>query len=71
MFGLVALPRVLLVDAAALALSAWLEPVLLTLARQTQEGLPGAQVMQAGVFHPGPSMRRRSAQHPIGPADQS
>jgi AraC family transcriptional regulator, activator of mtrCDE len=43
------LPRVLLVDAAALALSAWLEPVLLTLARQTQEGVPGAQVMQAKI----------------------
>jgi AraC-like DNA-binding protein len=43
------LPRVLLIDAAALALSAWLEPVLLTLARQTQAGLPGVQVMQAKI----------------------
>ncbi|HET6871134.1 MAG TPA: AraC family transcriptional regulator [Solirubrobacteraceae bacterium] len=43
------LPRLLLVDAAALAVSAWLEPVLLTLARQTQEGLPGGQVMQAKI----------------------
>ena len=43
------LPRVLLVDAAALALSAWLEPVLLTLAGQAQEHLPGTQVMQAKI----------------------
>jgi AraC-like DNA-binding protein len=43
------LPRVLLVDAAALAVSAWLEPVLLTLAGQAQEQLPGTQVMQAKI----------------------
>jgi AraC-like DNA-binding protein len=43
------LPRVLLVDAAALAVSAWLEPVLLTLAHQAQEHLPGTQVMQAKI----------------------
>jgi AraC-like DNA-binding protein len=43
------LPRVLLVDAAALALSAWLEPVLLTLASQAHEGVPGSQVMQAKI----------------------
>jgi AraC-like DNA-binding protein len=43
------LPRVLLVDAAALALSAWLEPVLLTLASQAQEHLPGTQAMQAKI----------------------
>jgi AraC-like DNA-binding protein len=43
------LPRVLVVDAAALALSAWLEPVLLTLARQAEERLPGTQVMQAKI----------------------
>jgi AraC-like DNA-binding protein len=43
------LPRVLLVDAAALALSAWLEPVLLTLASQAEERLPGTQVMQAKI----------------------
>jgi AraC-like DNA-binding protein len=43
------LPRVLLVDAAALAVSAWLEPVLLTLAAQAHEQLPGTQVMQAKI----------------------
>jgi AraC-like DNA-binding protein len=43
------LPRVLLVDAAALALSAWLEPVLLTLASQAEERLPGTHVMQAKI----------------------
>jgi AraC-like DNA-binding protein len=43
------LPRVLLVDAAALALSAWLEPVLLRLAGQAEERLPGTQEMQAKI----------------------
>jgi AraC-like DNA-binding protein len=43
------LPRVLLVDAAALALSTWLEPVLLTLASQADERLPGTHVMQAKI----------------------
>jgi AraC-like DNA-binding protein len=43
------LPRLLLVDAAALALSAWFEPVLLTLASQAEERLPGTQVMQAKI----------------------
>jgi AraC-like DNA-binding protein len=43
------LPRVLLVDAAALALSTWLEPVLLRLASQAEERLPGTQVMQAKI----------------------
>jgi AraC-like DNA-binding protein len=43
------LPRVLLVDAAALALSAWLEPVLLRLASQAEERLPGTQAMQAKI----------------------
>jgi AraC-like DNA-binding protein len=43
------LPRVLCVDAAALALSAWLEPVLLTLASEAHERLPGTHVMQAKI----------------------
>jgi AraC-like DNA-binding protein len=43
------LPRILLVDAAALALSTWLEPVLLTLASQAQSRLPGTHVMQAKI----------------------
>ena len=43
------LPPVLRVDAAALALSAWLEPVLLTLAKQAADGLPGTQAMQAKI----------------------
>ena len=43
------LPRVLLVDASALAVSAWLEPVLLTLASQADERLPGTHVMQAKI----------------------
>jgi AraC-like DNA-binding protein len=43
------LPRVLLVDAAALAINAWLEPVLLTLASEAQERRPGTQAMQAKI----------------------
>jgi AraC-like DNA-binding protein len=43
------LPRVLVVDAAALALSTWLEPVLLTLASQAEARLPGTHVMQAKI----------------------
>jgi AraC-like DNA-binding protein len=43
------LPRVLRVDAAALALSTWLEPVLLTLASQAEDRLPGTRVMQAKI----------------------
>jgi len=43
------LPRVLLVDASALAVSAWLEPVLLTLASQADKQLPGTHVMQAKI----------------------
>jgi AraC-like DNA-binding protein len=43
------LPRVLLVDAAALAIGAWLEPVLLTLASEAEERRPGTQVMQAKI----------------------
>jgi AraC-like DNA-binding protein len=43
------LPRVLRVDASVLAVSAWLEPVLLTLARQAEEQLPGTHVMQAKI----------------------
>jgi AraC-like DNA-binding protein len=43
------LPRVLLLDAAALALSAWLEPVLLRLASQAEKRLPGTHVMQAKI----------------------
>jgi AraC-like DNA-binding protein len=43
------LPRVLLVDATALAVSAWLEPVLITLASQADQQLPGTQVMQAKI----------------------
>jgi transcriptional regulator GlxA family with amidase domain len=40
---------VLLVDASALAVSAWLEPVLLTLASQADEQLPGTHAMQAKI----------------------
>jgi len=43
------LPRVLLVDAAALAISAWLEPVLLTLADEAEKRRPGTRVMQAKI----------------------
>jgi AraC-like DNA-binding protein len=43
------LPRSLLVDAAALAISAWLEPVLLTLAAEAETRRPGTQVMQAKI----------------------
>jgi AraC-like DNA-binding protein len=43
------LPPLVRVDAASLALSAWLEPVLLTLARQAAAGLPGTQAMQAKI----------------------
>lgn len=42
-------PRVLQVDAATLAVSAWLEPALLTLAAQASEGVPGAHAMQAKI----------------------
>jgi AraC-like DNA-binding protein/mannose-6-phosphate isomerase-like protein (cupin superfamily) len=42
-------PRLLQVDAATLAVSAWLEPALLALGKQAAEGLPGAQAMQAKV----------------------
>jgi AraC-like DNA-binding protein len=43
------LPSVLRVDAAALSLSAWLEPVLLALATQSADGLAGTQAMQAKI----------------------
>ena len=43
------LPPMVRVDATALALSAWLEPVLLTLAGQASDGLPGTQAMQAKI----------------------
>jgi AraC-like DNA-binding protein len=43
------LPPLVRVDAAALALSAWLEPVLLTLAKQASDALPGTQAMQAKI----------------------
>lgn len=43
------LPRVLLVDAAALAIGAWLEPVLLTLAGEAEKRRPGTQMMQAKI----------------------
>jgi AraC-like DNA-binding protein len=42
-------PRLLQIDAATLAVSAWLEPALLTLATQTAEGIPGAHAMQAKI----------------------
>ena len=39
----------LLVDAAALAISAWLEPVLLMLAGEAEKRRPGTHVMQAKI----------------------
>jgi AraC-like DNA-binding protein len=42
-------PRFLRMDAAALAISAWLEPALLTLAIQAGEHVPGVQAMQAKI----------------------
>jgi AraC family transcriptional regulator, alkane utilization regulator len=42
-------PPLLRIDAAALAISAWLEPALLTLATQAAEGVPGAHAMQAKI----------------------
>ncbi len=43
------LPPLVRVDAAALALSAWLEPVLVTLAGQATDGLSGTHAMQAKI----------------------
>jgi AraC family transcriptional regulator, alkane utilization regulator len=43
------LPSMLHVDAAALTLSAWLDPVLKTLAGQAGDRLPGTQAMQAKI----------------------
>jgi AraC-like DNA-binding protein len=42
-------PRLLRVDAAALAISAWLEPSLLALATQAAAGVPGTHAMQAKI----------------------
>jgi AraC-like DNA-binding protein len=42
-------PRLLQIDAATLAVSAWLEPALLALGTQAAEGVPGAQAMQAKI----------------------
>jgi hypothetical protein len=52
--------RVMLVDAASLALSAWLEPVLLTLAGEADKGVPGDRGRLTTLY------RSRPRSHDLG-----